>query len=93
MGGWVVHPVLDDCNGVDRCQALAYSLTERGRDSAKIDITMLFSSDRAAERAADDYDQVYDFLNTRTVYGGTLEVDDIESRGNIVHAKGIAWFD
>ena len=91
--GWIVHPVFDDCSGVNRCQALAYSLSERDHDSANIVAVLLFTSERAAERAADDYDQVYDFLNTRTVYGGELEVDVIESRGKVVRAKGVAWFD
>ncbi len=91
--GWMVHPVFDDCPGIDRCQALAYSLSERDQDSANIVAVLLFTSERAAERASDDYDQVYDFLNTRTVYGGELEVDVIESRGKVVHAVGVAWFD
>lgn len=91
--GWAIHPVFGDCGGVDRCQALAYALSERNADSANIVAVLLFSSRRAAERAADDYDQVYDFLNTRSVYGGELEVDIIESRGNVVHAEGVAWFD
>lgn len=91
--GWVIHPVFGDCGGVDRCQALAYALSERNDDSANIVAVLLFTSERAAERAADDYDQVYDFLNTRSVYGGELEVDVIESRGKVVHAEGVAWFD
>ena len=91
--GWLVHPVFGDCAAVDRCQALAYALRRRDDDSADVLAIMLFNSERAAERAADDYDAVYDFLNSRNVYGGALEADVIESRGNVVLAEGVAWFD
>ena len=91
--GWLVHPVFGDCEAVDRCQALAYALKRRDDDSAGVVAVMLFNSERAAERAADDYDAVYDFLNSRNVYGGALEADVIESRGSVVLAEGVAWFD
>ena len=64
---------------VNRCQGLAYVLTERDRDSANIAVTTLFSSERSAERAAHDYDEVYDLLNTRINCGAEIEVNIIEN--------------
>ena len=72
---------------VNSCAAYGYVMTdyEPEDEEAKIEIALLFHNERAAERAADDYDDVADFLEL----SDNLDIEDTEANGEFV--TGIAY--
>ena len=72
---------------VNGCAAYGYVMTdyEPEDEEAKIEIALLFHNERAAERAADDYDDVADFLE----FSDNLDIEDTEANGEFV--TGVAY--
>ena len=62
--GFVVFATAGEACWVERCEGYAWALTEvdESDEEGTIEIALLFRNERGAERAADDYDQVADFL-------------------------------
>ena len=86
--GFLVYAATGDaCSAVDNCDGYGWALTEvdESDEEAVVEIALLFSSERRAERAADDYDQVADFLERVD----ELNIDDTEADGNFVVGQAI----
>ena len=66
----------------NRCQGLGVAFTGTDSQGEKLtaDFVVLYSSERAAEQAADDYDTIADFL----LFILGLDVDDTTSEGEFV---------
>ena len=81
----VFASVTDSCT-VRRCQGYGFAVTEYDIDGEELtaEVVMLFSSERAAEAAADDYDDVADFI--RQTHG--YDIADTESDGEFVLGIG-----
>ena len=82
-----------ECENVRRCQSygIAYH-TEYDIEAAgtKVDFLALFSSERAAEDAADDYDEVADAVEQGGSFGSRfLDIGDIKTDGEFVVGQGI----
>ena len=77
---------LDDECTVKRCQGLGFAITGYDVDEEETsgDIALLFSSERAAENAADDYDEVADFIRQDLQF----EITDIRRDDEFVLASG-----
>lgn len=71
---------------VRRCQAVGIALTgyEFDEEEATADYQLLFSSDRAAEAAADEYDQISDYFEDLLEF----EIYDAEADGQFVYGSG-----
>ena len=85
--GYVVFATTgDDACWVERCEGYGWAMTEvdESDEEATVEIAMLFRNERGAERAADDYDGVADFLE----YGG-FDIEDTEADGNFVIGQAI----
>lgn len=85
--GYAVYAAGSRSCQVNGCQAYGYVIAdyEPENEEAKVEIALLFNSERAAERAADDYDDVADFLE----YSDNLDIEDTEADGKFV--TGIAY--
>ncbi len=87
--GYLVYAATGDdaCSAVDNCDGYGWAVTEvdESDEEAVVEIALLFSSERRAERAADDYDQVADFLERVD----DLDIDDTESDGVFVIGQAI----
>ena len=85
--GYVVYAAGARACRVDDCEAYGYVLAEydQEEEEAKREIALLFRNERSAQRAADDYDEVADFLE----YEAGIDIEDTESDGDFV--VGIAW--
>ena len=85
--GYVVYAAGARSCRVDGCVAYGYVLAEydQEEEEAKSEIVLLFRNEQAAQRAADDYDEVADFLE----YEAGIDIEDTESDGDFV--VGIAW--
>ena len=85
--GYVVYAAGARSCRVDGCEAYGYVLAEydQEEEEAKSEIVLLFRNEQAAQRAADDYDEVADFLE----YEAGIDIEDTESDGDFV--VGIAW--
>ena len=85
--GLIVLMVADDdtCDSIRRCRG--FSLNYRGLDGDEVaaEVMVLFSSENAAEDAADDYDDIADYFER---YG--LDVADTESDGEFVTGQATA---
>jgi hypothetical protein len=86
--GFVVTAATGDACRVERCDGFGWALTEvdDSAEEAKVEIAVLFRNERTAERAADDYDQVADFLEQEG-----FDIEDTEADGNFV--VGVAFGD
>ena len=86
--GFVVTAATGDACRVERCDGFGWALTEvdDSAEEAKVEIAVLFRNERTAERAADDYDQVADFLEQEG-----FDIEDTEADGNFV--VGVAFDD
>ena len=80
-GGLMVSGVTGDVCSVERCEGYGWAMTDHDGSTGEteIKIALLFRNERAAERAADDYDQVADFLEREG-----FDIEDTESDGNFV---------
>ena len=70
---------------VEHCQGYTTALTDADAERVTVAYALLFSSERAAERAAADYDQVADFL--AGVRG--IDIEDTEADGSFVVGRAI----
>ena len=88
-GGFVVYAKAGGSCGVANCEGYGYVFTEVDHEveESKIEIAFLFRNERAAERAADDYDDVADFLE----YADDIDIEDTEANGRFV--TGVAYED
>ncbi len=84
----VVASVDDPCKAIKRCQGYGSAFTGYDVAAEKInsDFVLLFSSERAAETAADDYDEVADFIEL----GVGFDIADTKSEGEFVISSGTA---
>ena len=84
---WFIN---EDRCGIKRCQG--YGVAFGGYDAVAEEIPMtfvlLFSSAQAAERAADEYDEVATFVEEQTLRGGNIDIADIASDGEFVVGSG-----
>lgn len=66
---------------LSRCRGLGFSFSSFDLDEEEAlgNYVLLFSSERAAESAADEYDEVSDFMES-----DSLDIDDAESDGEFV---------
>ena len=81
----VMAMAADRCSD-KRCQGLGIAFTGTDADAEQFtaEFAVLYSSERAAEQAADDYDTIADFLEL--LFG--LDVDDTTSDGEFVVGEG-----
>ena len=72
----------DDLCSAKRCQGYGSTPTryDISREKLHVDFVVLFSSERAAEAAEDDYDEVADFIERQV----NLDVADTKSEGEFV---------
>ncbi len=85
--GFVVQAAGERMCAVGRCEGYGYAVTEVDDSAAeaKIEIAFLFGNERTAERAADDYDEIADFLE----YEEDIDIEDTKAEGRFV--VGIAF--
>lgn len=78
---------LDGACEVSRCRAFGAGITGYDHDTDKVqyDYTMVFSSERAAESAADEYDEISDFMESSNVLG--LDLVDAENDGALTRGS------
>ena len=80
----------EDRRGIKRCQG--YGIAFGGYDAVAEEIpasfVLLFSSPQAAERAADEYDEVATFVEERRFEGGNIAIADIAIAGEFVVGSG-----
>ena len=77
----------DELCHISRCRGFGIGISSFGLDDpdlAEANYVVLFSSDRSAESAADDYDEVSDFFENMV----DLEIDDAESDKEFVFGTG-----
>ena len=86
--GFLVTAAVGNACRVERCEGYGWALTEgdESAEEAKVEIALLFRSERTAEQQADDYDQVADFLEQEG-----FDIEDTEADGNFV--LGVAIHD
>ena len=79
--GFLVDGATGDMCWVERCEGYGWAITEvdESDEEARVEIAILFRNERAAERAADDYDEVADFLEQQG-----LDIEDTEADGSFV---------
>lgn len=84
--GFVVDGATGDMCWVERCEGYGWAITEvdESDEEARVEIAILFRNERAAERAADDYDEVADFLEQQG-----LDIEDTEADGRFVVGEAI----
>ena len=85
-GGLVVSGVTGGVCSVERCEGYAWAVVDHDESTGEteIKIALLFRNERAAERAADDYDQVADFLEREG-----FDIEDTEADGRFVMGVAI----
>ena len=76
----------DDICRVERCEGYGWTMTEvdESDEEATVEIALLFRNERGAERAADDYDEVADFLEQQG-----FDIEDTEADGEFVIGQAI----
>lgn len=79
--GFMQFAVVGDNCRVERCEGYGWAITEVDEDDEEstVEIALLFRNERAAESAADDYDEVADFLEQEG-----LDIEDTEADGAFV---------
>lgn len=84
--GFVVFGVTGDVCWVERCEGYGWAMTEvdESDEEATVEIALLFRNERGAERAADDYDEVADFLEQEG-----FDIEDTEADGEFVVGEAI----
>ena len=89
--GYVVYAAGSRSCHIDRCEGYGYVVKEVDDEAeeTKIEIAFLFGNERAAERAADDYDEVADFLEDKD----DLDIEDTEAEGSFVVGVAYQKFD
>ena len=76
----------NDICWVERCEGYGWAMTEvdESDEEATVEIALLFRNERGAERAADDYDEVADFLEQEG-----FDIEDTEADGEFVVGEAI----
>ena len=73
---------------VYRCQAWAVAINANDEESLKADFVLLFSTEAAAEEAAEDFDDVADYVEAIPFWPGSEgNVDEVEGSGDLVRIK------
>ena len=75
------------CEVLSRCQGYGVAFTGYDYDEEETgaQLAVLFSSERAAESAADDYDDVADFIeHNLLILSSSLDIDDLKNEGTFV---------
>ena len=85
-GGFVKFAQVGDYCLVERCEGYGWAMTEVDEDDEEgtVEIAMLFRNERGAENAADDYDEVADFLEQEG-----FDIEDTEADGVFVTGQAI----
>ena len=89
LGNATLIHAFDDshCEVLSRCQGYGVAFTGYDYDEEETgaQLAVLFSSERAAESAADDYDDVADFMESNQSFGSrSLDIDDLKNEGVFV---------
>lgn len=81
-GGYIVTGYTGAVCRVQRCEGYGFVMTEVDEAAAEgtMEIALLFRNERAAERAAADYDEVADFLKAKDA----IDIEDTEAQGRFV---------
>ena len=89
--GLVVFGATGDVCGVERCEGYGWAMTDYDPNAgeSEMKIALLFRNERAAERAADDYDQVADFLERAQ----DIDIEDTEADGSFVVGRAVEDLD
>ena len=89
--GYVVYAVTGDVCPLKRCEGFGWALTEidEANEEGTVEIVVLFRNERAAENAADDYDEVAEFLERKE----DLKIEDTEADGKFVVGVAINEFE
>ncbi len=84
--GLAMFGVTGDVCSVERCERYGWAMANHDESAGEteIKIALLFRNERAAERAADDYDQVADFLEREG-----FDIEDTEADGRFVMGVAI----
>ncbi len=85
---WFIN---EDRCGIKRCQGygIAFSGYDAVAEEIPVTFVLLFSSAQAAERAADEYDEIATFVEERiTINDGNIDIADIASDGEFVVGSG-----
>lgn len=84
--GFVVYAEVGGNCWVERCEGYGWAMTDvdESDEEGTIEIALLFRNERGAERAADDYDQVADFLEQEG-----FDIEDTEADGVFVTGQAI----
>lgn len=80
--GYIVTGYTGAACRVERCEGYGFVVTEVDEAAAEgtMEIALLFRNERAAERAAADYDEVADFLEAED----DIDIEDTEAQGRFV---------
>ena len=72
---------------VERCRGYVFALTEADENAKQYTVrfALLFGNERSAERAADDYDEVADFLELAQ----GIDIEDTEADGDFVVGRAV----
>ena len=89
--GYIVYAVTGDSCPVQRCEGFGWALTEvdEANEEGTVQIVLLFRNERAAENAADDYDEVAAFLERQE----DLNIEDTEADGKFVVGVAISEYE
>ena len=85
--GFQIHAEVRNRCAVDRCLGYITALTEVDGDAEQVTVNaaLLFRNERAADSAADDYDEVADFLER--LQG--IDIEDTEAEGSFVVGRAV----
>jgi len=88
--GYLVYAEQGRSCRVDECEGFGIVLSEVDDEDEeiKLEIALLFRNERSAERAADDYDEVADFLEDAE----DIDIEDTEADGKFVVGVAIQDF-
>ncbi len=90
-GGYMRTAFTGNACQVGRCEGYGFNVSEvdEADEESTVRIVLLFRNERAAEKAADDYDEVADFLEA----GAGLDIEDTEADGKFVVGDAIRDLD
>ena len=85
--GFQIQAQLGNRCQVERCRGYVFALTEADENAERFTVrfALLFGNERSAERAADDYDEVADFLELAQ----GIDIEDTEADGDFVVGRAI----
>ena len=85
--GFQIQAQLGNRCQVERCRGYVFALTEADENTERFTVrfALLFGNERSAERAADDYDEVADFLELAQ----GIDIEDTEADGDFVVGRAV----